>query len=338
MAQIKLRGLKLLEGKAQVASLHPYGENLPAAGVCSLLARSKINITFLAHVSLDESVGCATVLCTEDSVSRESASLVEARGGRSGRVDLNDDVSILSVFPHEQRPHVTGRLLEAFAGNEITLLGLASSPSAVSSVVFSADTKATINAFFNAFEFPAYRVPADWHAAYEGKEELFRKTIASYEEKVIRIYGLVQQPDLDLWNLELPTSYLKNLGAVLVGLGDQGVKMPFVAALPSAEDRLLLSFCFPGNQTAEIRRALSRHLDTAAVSHYPRVAALFIHGPHFGDRYGIADTLTAALENAGVTLMAMGCTVSSISVVISDKELAKAVQTLDATFQRSSGA
>lgn len=320
-----------------MAPSYPNGEKLLAAGVCSLLARNKINITFLAHVSADERAGCTTALCTEGSVGRESASLVKARGVRSGRVDLHDDVSILSVFPHEQRPHVTGRLLEAFAGQEITLLGLASSPSAVSSVVFSADTKATINAFFNAFEFPAYRVPADWHAAYEGKEELFRKTIASYEEKVIRIYGLVQQPDLDLWNLELPTSGLENLGAALVDLGRQGAKMPFVAALPSADNRLLFSFCFPRTQAAAIRGAFSRRLSTTTVSHHPRTAVLFIHGPHFGDRYGIAYTLTTALENAGVTLMVMGCTVSSISVVISNEDLAKAVQTLDATFQRSSG-
>jgi len=336
MAQIKLRGLKLLEGGAQVASLHPYGENLPAAGVCSLLARNKINITFLAHVSPDERVGCATALCTQDSVGLASATLIEARGDLSGRVALQNDVSTLSVFPHDQRPHVTGRLLEVLAKKEITLLGLGSSPSAVSSVVHAADTKATIDAFFKAFEFPAYRFPSDWHAAYEGKEHFLRKTIASYQEKVIRIYGLVQQRDLDLWNLVLPTSSLGNLGAALIHLGHQGTKMPFVIALPYAEDGLRFSFCFPGTQATEIRRALSRHLGTAAVSHHPQVAALFLHGPHFGDRYGIADTLTAALENAGLAPLAMGCTVSSISVVIDAGDLAKAVQTLDATFQRSS--
>ena len=83
----------------------------------------------------------------------------------------------------------------------------------------------------------------------------------------------------------------------------------------------------------EIKRALSRHLSTVAVSHHPQVAALFIHGPHFGDRYGIARTLTAALKNAGIRLRAMGCAVSSISVVVAAGDLAKAVQTLDATFQ-----
>jgi len=319
-----------------VASSYPHGENLSAAGVCSLLECNKINITFLAHVSPDERVGCATVLCTQDSVGRASASLVKARGGRSGRVDLNDAVSTLSVFPHDQRPHVTGRLLEVLAGKEITLLGLGSSPSAVSSVVRVADTKATIDAFFKAFEFPAYRVPSDWHAAYEGKEHFLRKTIASYQEKVVRIYGLVQQRDLDLWNLVLPTSSLGHLGAALIHLGHQGAKMPFVIALPYAEDGLLFSFCFPKTQAVAIRRSLSRHLGTAAVSHHPQVAALFLHGPHFGDRYGIAHTLTAALENAGIAPLAIGCAVSSISVVIAAGDLAKAVQTLDATFQRSS--
>ncbi|MFC1813962.1 ACT domain-containing protein, partial [Thermodesulfobacteriota bacterium] len=93
----------------------------------------------------------------------------------------------------------------------------------------------------------------------------------------------------------------------------------------------------PRNQTAAIRRAFSRHLGTTIARRHPRVSALFIHGPHFGDRYGIVHTLRAALENAGIALLAMGCTVSSISVVISDKDLAKAVEALDATFQKSSG-
>jgi aspartokinase len=67
------------------------------------------------------------------------------------------------------------------------------------------------------------------------------------------------------------------------------------------------------------------------------VAALYIHGPHFGDRYGIALTLVKALESSGVSLLAMGCTVSSISVIIREEDLTAAVQALEATFKRSSG-
>ncbi len=126
MAQIKLRGLKLLEGGAQVAPFQHYGENLPAAGLCSLLSGNKINITFLVHVSAAERAGCTTVLCTEGSEGRASASLIEARLGRKGSANLRNDVATLSVFPHDQRPHVTGKLLEAFADNARAVLGIES--------------------------------------------------------------------------------------------------------------------------------------------------------------------------------------------------------------------
>ena len=41
------------------------------------------------------------------------------------------------------------------------------------------------------------------------------------------------------------------------------------------------------------------------------VAGIFLHGPHFGDRYGIAHTLVAALEKAHIKLLALSCTISS---------------------------
>ena len=147
---------------------------------------------------------------------------------------------------------------------------------------------------------------------------------------------LVQHRDLDLWNLVLPTSSLGNLGAALIHLGHRQIMMPFVIALPYAENGLLFSFCFPKTQAVAIGRTLSRHLGATDVLHHPRVAALCLHGPHFGDRYGIAHTLVTALHNAGITLLAMACAVSSISVVISNKDLAKAVGALDTTFQQIS--
>jgi aspartokinase len=64
------------------------------------------------------------------------------------------------------------------------------------------------------------------------------------------------------------------------------------------------------------------------------VAALFIHGPHFGDRYGIASTFVEGLQRAGVAILAMSCTVSSISAIIAEIELDSAMRTLDKIFQR----
>ena len=300
------------------------------------MARNKINLTFLSHAFFDQGASCITAFCTEGSAGRAAASLVEAHHGSTVTVNLYGDVSTLSVFPHEQRPQVPGVLLQALARKEITLQGMASSPSAVSAIVSSAETEATIDTLFEAFAFPAYRSPSDWYGAYEGKEHLLKKIIASYQEKVIRIYDIVQQFDLDLWSLTVAQSDLGDLGAALITLGQSEVRMPFVIALPSLERRLSFSFCLPKGEETQIREAFTSHLGNTAFTCLSQVAALYIHGPHFGDRYGIAHALVKALESKGVSMLALGCTVSSLSVIIREEDLAGAVQALEATFQKSS--
>jgi len=316
-----------------VVSSNPGDHNLLAAGICSPLALNKINLTFLTHVALDQSESRLTALCTEGSGGSASSALIEAHLG--GVVKLRENVSILSVFPHDQRPQVTGLLLDALGKKDITLQGMASSPSAVSSIVSTAETEAAIDTLFEAFEFPSYGSPSDWYAAYEGKEHLLQKIIASYQEKVVRIYDIVQQSDLDLWSLVVDQTALAKLGAALMALGQWEIRMPFVIALLSPENRLVFSFCFPGKQDSQIRETFSSHLGNTVVGRHSKVAALYIHGPHFGDRYGIANTLVRALESGGVSLLAIGCTVSSISVIIREKDLTTAVQALEATFKRS---
>jgi aspartokinase len=63
------------------------------------------------------------------------------------------------------------------------------------------------------------------------------------------------------------------------------------------------------------------------------VAGIFLHGPHFGDRYGIAHTLVKALEKAHVSILALSCTISSISVIIRQQELARALPVLGQVFE-----
>ena len=318
-----------------MVSSNPGDHSLLAAGICSPLAHNKINLTFLTHTILDQSAGSITAFCTEGSAGRASASLVEAQQGGTSTVDLHGDVSTLSVFPHDQRPQVIGLLLEALAKKEITLQGMASSPSAVSSIVSTAETEAAIDTLFAAFEFPAYRSPSDWYAAYEGKEHLLRKIIASYQEKVVRIYDIAEQTGLDLWSLIVEQSDLAKLGEALMSLGQWEIRMPFVTALLSPDKRLVFNFCLPGRHDSQIRKTFPSRLGNTLLVRHPQVVALYIHGPHFGDRYGIANTLVRALESAGVSQLALGCTVSSISVIIRAKDLAAAVQALEAAFKRS---
>ena len=61
---------------------------------------------------------------------------------------------------------------------------------------------------------------------------------------------------------------------------------------------------------------------------------MFIHGPHFGDRYGIASKFVEGLQRAGVAILALSCTVSSISAIVGEIDLDLAISTLEETFHR----
>jgi aspartokinase len=336
MDKIRLRGLKLLEGMAQVVSFSPGGEEGLAAGGCSSLALNKINLNLIAHLVHDESGDSVTAFCLDESAGRAATSLVESRSAGTGRVDFCGEVSVLSVFPHGGEPRVAGKLLQALHESGIAPRGLASSPSAISVVVPSERTPDAIDALFKPFEFPSYGSPSDWHLAYEGKEHLLKKIIASYQEKVIRIYDIIRDPDLALVRVDLSQEELGSLAGALTSGMEPGLRMPFAAAGPLDADTLRLCFAFPRGLAEDAQKILARAVGRARTAVVGRVAALYIHGPHFGDRYGIAYTLASALEGAGVSILAMTCTVSSISVIIPEKELDRAADKLGRTFRSSS--
>jgi aspartokinase len=128
---------------------------------------------------------------------------------------------------------------------------------------------------------------------------------------------------------------LADLGAALKTVDHLGLRMPFVTAQPQSEANLRFAFCFAASQGVEVERCFSRHLGKAALKRHPKVTGLFIHGPHFGDRYGIVHTMAEALHRAGVALLAINCAVSSISALVRSSDLKTARQTLEQTFQRS---
>jgi aspartokinase len=67
------------------------------------------------------------------------------------------------------------------------------------------------------------------------------------------------------------------------------------------------------------------------------VAGIFLHGPHFGDRYGIAHALVEALEQVHVSILALSCAVNSISVIIRQHELPPALLVLGKIFEAPVG-
>jgi hypothetical protein len=164
--------------------------------------------------------------------------------------------------------------------------------------------------------------------------------VATYQEKINKVYWIIPQSDLDLWGMSIATAdILEGFAGALMEMGQLGLAIPFLVALPGLGGKeFILSFSTArrqpggGDHGSEVRGILNSHLADLRPMRLTPVAGIFLHGPHFGDRYGIALTLVSALEKAHISLLALSCTISSISLIIRQHELAAAQVILGNTF------
>jgi hypothetical protein len=332
MTKITLGGLKLWEGGAQVVLSSACEEQTLAVNVSGPLAAEKINITLLSHVSGNRGPEGGTALCVTRALGPSCSSLLKVSPGELESLRLETDVSILSIFPHDQRLEVFARLLVAMVEDGVEVRGLATSPSAIAAVVSDPAVDRGIDTIFRCFEFPSYASAADWRAGWRRPDRPPGEIIASYEERLIKIYGVVEEPDLDLWLLSLTCPDLAKLGAALHELGRFGLKLPFLVALPGPGEALLCAVCMASIAADEVERVLVTHLPGSTFRRWSPVAALFLHGPHFGDRHGIAHALIQTLERSDTEILALSCAVSSISAVISAEDLSVATGAIETAF------
>lgn len=333
MDKIRLGGIKIAEGRSHLITANSAGESaLP--DICARLAANRINLNHLTSMDAAPEGDEAVSLCVERAEGYNTYFLIKALLGGSDRIHLQEDVNILAIFPHDKKPAVAGNLLQQLAKLSINVHGVASSPAAMAFVVAAADTMKVIDGLFGAFTFPAYPSPFDWYAAYQGREQVLKEIICSYEEQVIKVYNVAQEKDLDLWHLEVPGVQLGELGTVFQNLDQTGLRLPFLVAIPLAPEleSVQVACCLARSAQVEIRDCLGRQLPTVRVLGQQPAALFSLVGPHFGDRHGITNTLVNAMRVAEISPLCMSCAIHSISVVVREDDLDRTLNVLNGPF------
>jgi hypothetical protein len=333
--KIKFGGIKLLPGGSCLVSSSPGGEFRLGHQVTSPLAESRLNVTFLTHVAGDR-----TSLCTSEAVGEGTLALLRSLAGSEDAFQYQPEIALLAAYPHDKIPKKIGAFIHSLARSKSKIFGLASSLSAITTIVESRRQEKVINCLFEDFRFTSFASAQEFFSAQEFPEEYVRKAVATYQEKVIKVYWVLPYPDLDLWAVSIPSAtILGDVADALIHLGELGLTIPFLIAIPRLRvGELLVTFstAHPAgaqDQGSNIRRLLQDYLPGIRPMRLTPVAGIFLHGPHFGDRYGIVDTLVEALERAHVSILALCCTISSISVIIRQQELAPALLVLSQRFE-----
>ena len=161
------------------------------------------------------------------------------------------------------------------------------------------------------------------------------ETIAVYWEPKVRTYGFQVQENLRVWLLDIRADRLGDWGERLAGIGDAELSYRWLMAQPGEAGRTTLWLICDDAGAERVARFIEAQTpadgDFGAELHAP-VDVVFFQGPHYGDRYGIADFTCKALQAQQIPLLAMICCVNSVNLVLPAQWGAKAKALLSEEF------
>lgn len=157
---------------------------------------------------------------------------------------------------------------------------------------------------------------------------------ASYWEARIKTYGFHRVIGLSLFDLILDVLALPSFGKAICRMGDEGVPVVLTFSQHTAQ-RLSVCFVVPTGFEGRVRGRLQEEVRAggAGVARIVPVEVVYFYGPHFGDRYGIAEAALRALAESGICVTAIACSGSCIYLVLLEGESEEAVRALSRSFE-----
>lgn len=122
---------------------------------------------------------------------------------------------------------------------------------------------------------------------------------------------------------------------VLKRFGDYAIPLCYLVVSWDAEDAENLGFCL---NSADLPRAepllamLSNELSPRRVVTHDAVVILTVYGPHFLERYGLANEFIATLADHQLTVLSISSSVNSVSFVVHARDEEATVHALAERF------
>jgi len=151
----------------------------------------------------------------------------------------------------------------------------------------------------------------------------------------IEIGGLIQGKDLALINVLCLPDRPDAVAEVFRIMGTQAVNVQ-LAAQTTCPDGPSLALCVATKDLSTALGVLKANQDRLGIqrlAHHPQVVFLAVHGPHFRERPGLAGLMFGTLAAAGVKMLAVSTSISTLSCVIEADRLEAALQALHEIFE-----
>jgi len=162
------------------------------------------------------------------------------------------------------------------------------------------------------------------------------ETFAVYWEPKPKTYGFKEVIDLSLLNIEIRPGKMSQWGLWLMELSDLDIGFHLILAKYSTHQKLRFYILFEKIWGDRVLSYLGKKIDLDSEKDfhltYP-VELISFQGPHFGDRYGIADTAFKAFEGQKVPVLITVFAGAAVYIVLPEKKLQDARPLLLEAFE-----
>lgn len=287
------------------------------------LSEEQINIVFLSAWFLDRK--SKIICCVEPNKIDldKKVDLLEIQPNE--RIDYLPSVCILSIYPHQFRLKTLGCLLSFFGVEKVKFHYFASSPSMLSFIIDNKDGETIARRLAKYIDLPLSHTPYHQEVNVEEFMKYFKKepeTSATYTEKKVKTYGIQTKSNMVLCRLEIDLDQLSAWGKAIQLFEDFGVRFYYASSFISKNNRidLLLVLETDNHLIEDLERHVFPGIFSEGLHRHCHIVSLvdfiYFHGPHFGDRYGIATHAFSALRKKNIPILLTGCAGSSINIVV----------------------
>lgn len=155
--RVSVGGIKLSPEQVQFSSTRPVSEQCLLTPALKCIAGRHINITYLSSSVTSGQVSVS--LCVEAAHHMEVKGILETAVKSPQHLQCIPSVGTLTIFPHRNSFVLPGRILQAFAVNNLPIYGLCTSISALSVVTAFNRLDSAITALEDIVEVPRNHSP-----------------------------------------------------------------------------------------------------------------------------------------------------------------------------------
>ncbi len=161
------------------------------------------------------------------------------------------------------------------------------------------------------------------------------ETVAIYQETRVKVYGISRKVDLTLGIISFPIERLHFWGRRIMDFELLCKRFELVTYHAADKNRTELHLVFDSENSSRlgdsIRELAKEVQETECTLQHP-VEILYLFGPHFQDRFGIADIAFNALTLNKTDVLVSGCSGTSMYFVTPEHQSNDGLKILTDTF------